>query len=352
MRILVHEYFSGGGLAGRAIPASLAREGSAMRTALVADLAAIDGHRIVTTVDPRFPPAAPAGVDVVTLSRMKSTRGTLPDALLSSVDAVWLVAPETGRCLERLAARAERGGVAVLGSPAAVIRLASDKARLPRLLARQGVPHPETRVIDPSRAGWKEKLKIAARELGYPLVVKPARGAGCEGVSVVRDVRELGPAVAMARRTNGVGRLLLQRYVRGVAASVSLMADGRRAVALATNAQWIRSHAGMPSRPFVYRGGMTPLDHPLAGRAGELAVRACESIPGLRGYVGVDLLLSDSEVFVIEVNPRLTTAYLGVRSALDENVAAMALAACAGTLPEPSPARRSVRFTAGGRVTS
>ena len=140
--------------------------------------------------------------------------------------------------------------------------------------------------------------------------------------------------------------MLLQRHVRGVAASVSLLADGRRAVALTTNGQAVKG-----GRPFAYRGGMTPLDHPLAGRAGEQAVRTCEAIPGLRGYVGVDLILTGSEAFVIEVNPRLTTAYLGVRAALDQNIAAMALAACAGTLPEPSPARRSVRFTAGGRVT-
>jgi len=112
------------------------------------------------------------------------------------------------------------------------------------------------------------------------------------------------------------------------------------------------SRAGVPSRPFSYRGGTTPLDHPLADRAGEEAVRVCEAIPGLRGYIGVDLVLTKSEAVVIEVNPRLTTAYLGVRSALDKNVAAMALAACAGTLPEPSPVRRSVRFTTGGRITS
>jgi hypothetical protein len=55
VRILVHEFFSGGGLAGRDVPASLGREGSAMLTALVADLAALDGHHIVTTMDPRFP---------------------------------------------------------------------------------------------------------------------------------------------------------------------------------------------------------------------------------------------------------------------------------------------------------
>jgi predicted ATP-grasp superfamily ATP-dependent carboligase len=244
----------------------------------------------------------------------------------------------------------ERKGIAVLGSCAAAIRLASDKASLPRLLARHGVPHPTTRVIDPSPADWKAELKIAARELGYPIVVKPARGAGCEGVSLARDARELRHAAGLARRAEGRGRLILQRYVRGVASSVSLLADGRRAVALTTNAQAIGSRAGMPSRPFVYRGGTTPLDHALAVRAGEEAVRTCEAIPGLRGYVGVDLVLTDTEAVVIEVNPRLTTAYLGVRSVLDGNVAAMTLAACAGALPGPSPARRSVRFTAGGRI--
>jgi tyramine---L-glutamate ligase len=352
MRILVHEFFSGGGLAGQDVPASLGREGSAMLAALVADLAAIDGHRIVTTVDPRFPLAAPSGVDVVTLSPSQRARGTFLDTLLSSVDAAWLVAPETGRCLEQLTARAERKGIALLGSGSAAIRRASDKAALPRLLARCGVPHPKTRVIDLSREDWKADLKIAARVLGYPLVVKPARGAGCEGVSLARDTRELGQAVATARRTNGAERLVLQRYVRGVAASVSLLADGRRAVALTTNGQAMRGRSRTPSGPFAYRGGTTPLDHPLAERAGEHAVRVCEAIPGLRGYVGVDLILTDSEAFVVEVNARLTTAYLGVRASLDQNVAAMALAACAGTLPSPRRAGRSVHFTAAGRITS
>ena len=59
---------------------------------------------------------------------------------------------------------------------------------------------------------------------------------------------------------------------------------------------------------------------------------------------------------MIEVNPRLTTSYLGVRAALgghngDGNVAAMAIAACDETrLPEPPALRRSVRFTSAGRI--
>lgn len=339
MRILVHEFVSGGGLAGRPVPASLACEGAAMLTALVADLAAIRGHRIVTTVDPRFALEAPPGVEVVTLP---SGNAALLDSLIASADAVWLVAPETGGCLERLAARVEQMGTMLLGPGAAAIRRASDKAGLPRRLARHGVPHPKTRVLSRG-ADWG----MAARGVGYPVVVKPTRGAGCHGVCLARDARELRRAVDMAGRANGRGPLLLQRYVPGVAASVSLLADGGRAVALTVNAQWVSA-----SRPFAYRGGTTPLDHPLAGRAVEAALRACRALPGLRGYVGVDVVLTDSEAVVIEVNPRLTTSYLGVRGALEESVAALALAACTGVLPAPPPARRHVRYTAAGRIVS
>jgi hypothetical protein len=340
MRILVHEFVSGGGFAGRALPASLVREGAAMRDALVTDLAALREHRVVTTTDRRFPlRRPPGGVEIVTLA--SGGRGTL-DAIFASVDAAWLVAPETDGCLEGLAARATRKGKILLGPDAATIRSAADKARLPKLLAREGISHPATRAV-----GSIATAKAAAVELGFPLVVKPARGAGCGGVSLVRHRRELRTALEAARRASGSGPVLVQRYVRGVAASVSLLADGRRAVALSVNQQSMRG-----VRPFVYRGGITPLDHPLAGRAAAVARRVCEALPGLKGYVGVDLVLTDSEAVVIEVNPRLTTAYLGIRVALDANLAGLALAACAGCLPAPPSARRRVSFTAAGRVVS
>jgi predicted ATP-grasp superfamily ATP-dependent carboligase len=346
MRILMHEFVSGGGLAGQNVPASLAREGAAMRSALVSDLAAIGRHQIVTTADPRFPLEPPAGVEVVTMPRRS---GAVLDALIISADAVWLVAPETNRCLERLAARIERHGTTLLGSGAAAIRRASDKAALPKRLARHGIPHPTTRVLGRGRdAGIN--ARTAARELGYPVVVKPGHGAGCGGVWLARDARELQHAVDQAGDETRRGRLVLQRYVRGVAASVSLVADGRCAVALAVNAQSIRA-----SRPFSYRGGRTPLDHPLAARAVAAALRTCQALPGLRGYIGVDLVLTQTEAVVIEVNPRLTTAYLGVRSSLATraqlgNVAALVLDACAGTLRTPPPVQRCVRFMASGQV--
>ena len=344
MRILVHEFASGGGFAGRPVPASLAREGRAMLTALLADLSALGCHDIVTTTDCRFRLAAPRRVDVVTID---PGRPPLSKDLLASVDAVWLIAPETGGCLEQLAASVERAGKPLLGTGSRAIRRAADKERLPQRLARRGVSHPRTRVIRPG-----DDVRAVAADVGYPIVVRPSRGAGCEGVRLARNSREARAAVAQAFRagTAGAKAIVVQRFVPGVAASVSLISNGRRAIALSINAQAVKA-----GREFFYDGGRTPLDHPLAARGIDAAMSACQALGHLRGYVGVDLVLTDRDAVVIEVNPRLTTSYLGVRAALSgqngDNVAAMAIAACDGTtLPEPPPLRRVVRFTSAGRI--
>jgi predicted ATP-grasp superfamily ATP-dependent carboligase len=340
MRILVHEHVSGGGFAGRDVHTPMLREGLAMRDALIADLLATGQHDITVTVDPRFPLRARKSVDVI---RMRTWGTSKLDAAMASVDAVWLIAPETNCCLERLASRAESLPVALLGSPSAVIRRACDKRALAHHLRRHGIPHPATRVIQHATDAAKR-----ASALGYPVVVKPVRGAGCAGVSVAHNPLQLELAIAFARLIAPRGPLLLQEYVAGLPASVSLLADGRRAMPLTINYQDIRRRA----THLTYRGGSTPLDHPRAICALEAAVRACESLPGLRGFIGVDLVLTNSEAVVIEVNPRLTTAYLGVRAAVAGNVAAMALDACRGNLPGSVFPTHRVEFEQSGRVTA
>ena len=347
MRILVFEFITGGGLAGRPVPRSLAREGLAMRTALVEDLAALDGHEVVMATDVRFARGVPRCVEVVSIDRSEHI-----DACVSACDAVWLIAPETNRCLERLAARVERSGTILLGPCASAVRRAADKSRLPGRLARAGIVHPVTAVLSTAM-----NARATAARIGYPVVIKPATGAGCRGVRLAHHPRELARAVDEAHRANGTGwpgrrgstiegsPLVMQQYMRGRAASVSLVADGHHAVPLALNAQSVIATTGLS-----YRGGSTPFDHPLAAAATDAASRACAALPGLRGFVGVDLVLTDSGPVVIEVNPRLTMAYLGLRAVLEENVASLALAGCDGHLPARPVARRRARFTTAGRV--
>ena len=153
-----------------------------MRDALVADLAAIRRHRIVTTVDPRFPLKAPPGVEVVTLP---PGGDALLDGLMASADAVWLVAPETDGCLERLAARVEKKGTTLLGPGAAAIRRASDKAGLPRRLARHGVAHPADARPPTRDADWgSPRARSAIRSSSSPRGEPAAKGCASPATRV------------------------------------------------------------------------------------------------------------------------------------------------------------------------
>ena len=85
-------------------------------------------------------------------------------------------------------------------------------------------------------------------------------------------------------------------------------------VALAPASQHIEVH---PDGSMHYRGGRVP--QPLPAGVIDLATRAVACVPGLRGYVGVDLVLGDQPL-VIEINPRLTTSYIGLRRLARFNV--------------------------------
>ena len=334
-----------------------------MRAALVADLLAIGRHEIVTTADAGCAGDLPHGVEIVTLPAPCSEASqhpvakppsTLPrslpaptmlDSVIAAVDAVWLIAPETDGCLEQLATQVERHGRTLLGPGAAAIAGAANKAQLARRLAEAGIRHPKTRSVAASNGA-----DAAASDIGYPVVVKPVRGAGSCGVCVAHDRLELRCAVDAARDAGGRDEVLVQEYVHGAAASVSLLANGRDVVPLAVNAQTVQARTTASPPSFEYLGGETPFEHPLAALAVAAALDTCRAVGGMRGVVGVDVVLTGTDAVVIELNPRLTTAYLGVRAAIDENVSALALAACAGDLPAPPRPRRRVRFTAGGAV--
>jgi predicted ATP-grasp superfamily ATP-dependent carboligase len=73
---------------------------------------------------------------------------------------------------------------------------------------------------------------------------------------------------------------------------------------------------------------------PLARRATAIGRRVADVLPSSVGYIGIDLVLGDadngSNDFVIEINPRLTTSYVGLRGSADGNLAGAMLDASDG----------------------
>ena len=105
---------------------------------------------------------------------------------------------------------------------------------------------------------------------------------------------------------------------------------------------------------FAYLGGACPIATPLAERANRLAERTLRAFRRPTGYVGVDMVLGEDHSgagdVVIEVNPRLTTSYVGLRRIVRENLAGAMLSAVRGEHIELSTYPHRVEFSADGKV--
>jgi predicted ATP-grasp superfamily ATP-dependent carboligase len=332
--ILVHEFVTGGGCAGPHVPEALGAEALAMLRAVLADFRAWGRFPVLTTLDRRLRGAAVAADQVVVLDA-----AAYPDSLVGVMKrcgAALIIAPESGRTLERLSALVEDAGIPLLGSRPKAVAVAADKWECYRRFSRAGLPTPET--VRTTAAGAMD----AAEYLGFPLMLKPADGAGCEGVGFVprADLLEtaLGqPALQQAEH------LLVQRYVSGIPASVSLLVAEDRSMAVSVNRQWVR--VGIPCE---YRGGVASISHSRRAEALDLARRAVALVPGLLGYVGVDLVLGDDGCSLIEINPRLTTSYVGLRRVTDFNMAEAIWRACReGGLPAAAATTGQATFRKG-----
>ena len=66
-----------------------------------------------------------------------------------------------------------------------------------------------------------------------------------------------------------------------------------------------------------------------------VAARIAKAFPGLWGYVGIDLIDSPAGPLVLEINPRLTTSYVGLAAAIGGNPAGMVLAMLAADADLP-----------------
>jgi predicted ATP-grasp superfamily ATP-dependent carboligase len=336
MKIVVHESITAGGLDGSSVTETLLSEGRMMLDALLADLLSLKEHRLSVQVDKRYLPQLPVHPGLQVVDSGNNYYQCLV-RMVEEADAAFLVAPETGGLLEAITEMVEARNKLVLGSSAAGVKAASDKALTYRLLQARGIPTPRTLRLRPA-----DDPASVGQELGYPVVVKPIDGVGCHSVFIARRQSELERTIAAARQEARGEALLAQAYIAGVAASVSFLTDGSRSCPLTLNLQEIRGQ-----KRLRYHGGRVPFEHPLRTLAFRRAEEVVRAIPGLKGYVGIDLILTDHDAVVIEVNPRLTTSYVGVRKVLQQNPAALILNAVAGTLPDPAAIQTvgSVRFT-------
>ena len=311
MRVLIHEYFCCGGLAGRPLDSGLLAEGGGMLRGLVEDFHAA-GQDVTVVLDNRVPFRLPDRVITFDAGSPLHALDAF-DHALTTVDAALVVAPEPDDILPSLLERVERAGVVNLGSASDAVRGVSDKHALAQRLSASGIAVPA------SALGLEHAPEMLA-EFGA-IVVKPNRGAGCVDTQLCRSRADLA---RLAERTDW----LVQQHVAGMAASAAFILPRSRApIPLRAGLQSVGVEGDSVAGRLAYAGGQLPLDADLESRAIRLGLAALRHLPELHGYVGIDLILGDDAEHdtLIEINARPTVAYAGLRRLARFNIAHLVL---------------------------
>lgn len=329
LSIFVCEFVTGGGLGGRVAEgpfADLRHEGELMAAALCRDLMALPGVRVTLARDRALPPPDDRAVSVAWVAADQPGEPWLSWTHAASAhDALWPVAPETDGVLERLSGLAANAGRLLLGSTPDAVRLTASKSATAARLAAAGVPVvPTLRPED-------------APDTAHGWVVKPDDGAGSDGVRHLPD----RAALDTWRASGATAGMLLQPFVPGEPCSLSLLCRAGRAWILSVNRQRILLK---PDGALHFRGCEVGALNGLRAELKPLADAVATAIPGLWGYVGVDLVLAEDGPVVVEVNPRLTTSYAGLGAVLESNPAALVLGLRDGepAMPVPREGRTAV----------
>jgi tyramine---L-glutamate ligase len=297
MHHFLFEFITGGGLTGQTIPKTLIKEGEIMVQTLCSELIEA-GYANISLTHDNIKKVINEQLNVHVIQR--SLTDELPEFIKTS-DVSWLIAPETGDCLASLAELFIEHGNLFIGSNPDAIRIATSKLATNKILAEANINVVETRPLSEA---------IPVSDVGW--IVKPDDGAGGEGCYFIKDENKL----SVIRDSDKNSKLLIQPYRQGKSMSMSLLVFDDDVRLLACNKQYVDIKDETVSLTAIgvneclmYKDQMM-----------SLAKKIVEKISGFAGYVGVDMVESNNELFVLDINPRLTTAYAGLSESLGCNV--------------------------------
>lgn len=313
-KIFVCEFITAGGFSADDLPPSLLNEGIMMRDALLKDIAVLNDYHIISCHDYRLQASA------LVQKSVPVTAGNFDqvfDALLLEADMVWLIAPETEGILLNLSQRCQKKKVLQIGCGLETIKIGSYKMRTAEALQDAGIPTLPVMSVE----AWLQMFNQHTLNTSQQKwIVKPVDGAGCDGIFLFDSPQALASWVHAGEASE---KHICQPYQAGIAASFSILCKHGEAWLLSCNLQHLaEQHYGLKLAGITLNAF-----EDASGEVAKLAKEIAQMLPDALGYVGVDVVIEPytKEIYVIEINPRLTSSYVGLGEATGQNMAKLVL---------------------------
>ncbi len=297
-----------------------------MLQALLDDLKVLADLQLLLPLDERCVDiSAPPATRIFVVKPGDDMQRLLPE-WIAQADMVWPIAPESNGMLAQIARQVKsRQKILLLSSPETV-SICADKLATYRHLKLNGVPVVNTQPLE----GLSESPFAES-------VIKPRDGEGCEGNRILKTPAQF----ANAMRKLDTGReYIIQPWLQGRALSLSGLFKQGRSWLLCCNQQQI----GIRNKQFYLRACLVNVSGATHGHYQHLLDQVALALPDLWGYIGIDLIETPGHgTRILEINPRLTTSYAGIKQATGINVAEQVLQLLRGD-PTIHPTRhQSVR---------
>ncbi len=214
-------------------------------------------------------------------------------------------------------------GIPILGTTPDAIDLAEDRERFQQLVQSLNLKQPHNALAHSDAEAFEK-----AKEIGFPLVIRPSYVLGGRAMEIVRDQAQLERYISEAVVVSGDSPVLLDSYLSGaVELDVDALCDGEQ-----VHVSGIMQHieeAGVHSGDSACSLPPYSLDDDVITeirRQTEALAKALHVV----GLMNVQYAIKDGQIYLIEVNPRASRTVPFVAKAVGSPIAAIAARVMAG----------------------
>lgn len=215
-----------------------------------------------------------------------------------------------GQTALKMAEKLQENGIRIIGTSFEDMDLAEDRGRFSDLLKELDIPYPRYGVAESA----EEALKVA-KEVGYPVLVRPSYVLGGERMSIVINDEELERAVVKLLKNLPGNRVLIDHFLdRAEEAESDSICDGEdvHIIGLMEHIEPAGIHSGDSNAvlpPFS-------LSDAVLQKMEEYSIKLAHALK-VKGLLNIQFAVKDENVYVIEANPRASRTVPFIAKAYD-----------------------------------
>jgi carbamoyl-phosphate synthase large subunit len=211
----------------------------------------------------------------------------------------------------------EKAGVNILGTSTDSIDIAEDRERFRRLIQKLGLTQPEN-----GTATSFEEAKEIAKEIGYPLVVRPSYVLGGRAMEIVYDEQDLGAYIGKAVEVSGEHPVLIDKFLEdAIEIDVDAVCDGEACVigGIMEHIEQAGVHSGDAAMVIPTYTLTEDIIQKIRQDTHRLALEL-----KVKGLLNIQFAVRHSTVYILEVNPRASRTIPFVSKAIGVPLAKLA----------------------------